>query len=164
MRPKVIECGACGHADNHCLASGCNHATSNEFDCDCEKFVPITETELMVLESVVSLSRKNVNLRVRGQALSRLVRKGSLERRLENGQLYQLTEAGRAVLLGCPPDILHDLLGLVTERPPTIGSLAKLTRDERELLRDWAAREHLSASDNIVRRRKRPDFLNSLLD
>ena len=24
-RPKVIECGACGHPDYHCPASGCNH-------------------------------------------------------------------------------------------------------------------------------------------
>lgn len=45
-------------------------------------------------------------------------------------------------------DVLHDLLGLVLERPPTVDFLAARTDVEREAARDWAAREHLSASDN----------------
>ena len=47
MRPKVIECGACGHCDYHCPASGCNHG-----ECECEKFQQVTELELEMLERI----------------------------------------------------------------------------------------------------------------
>jgi hypothetical protein len=49
MRPKVIECGACGHPDYHCPASGCNHN-----GCECEAFRRVTELELKVLEKVAT--------------------------------------------------------------------------------------------------------------
>ena len=49
MRPKVIECGACGHPDYHCPASGCNHD-----GCECEAFRRVTELELKVLEKVAT--------------------------------------------------------------------------------------------------------------
>jgi hypothetical protein len=57
---------------------------------------------------------------------------------------------------------LQSIIALVTETPPTVESLAALTRDQREELRDWAGREHLSASDNLVRRRPRPAWLDGL--
>jgi len=157
MRPKVIECGACGHCDYHCPASGCNHA-----ECECETFQQVTELELDVLERVDrgdSPWLRGGSVRIVSQALGRLVRKGCLEK---TPHRYAVTESGRAVLLGTPPDDLYDILGLVTEHPPTVESLATLTRDEREELRDWAAREHLRASDNPVRRKPRPAWLDGL--
>jgi hypothetical protein len=57
---------------------------------------------------------------------------------------------------------LQSILGLVTETPPTVAALAALTRDQREELRDWAGREHLRASDNPVRRKPRPKWLDAL--
>jgi len=157
MRPKVIECGACGHCDYHCPASGCNHA-----ECECETFRHVTELELDVLERVARGDspwlRGGGSVRIASQALGRLVRKGCLEK----NHRYVVTDSGRAVLLGTPPETLQSILGLVTEHPPTVASLATLTRDEREELRDWAAREHLSASDNPVRRKPRPAWLDGL--
>lgn len=74
-----------------------------------------------------------------------------------------MTDAGRAVLLGCPPDILRDILGMVIDgRPPSVEALAGLTRDQREEIREWASREHLRAGDNSVRRLPRPALLDTL--
>jgi hypothetical protein len=169
MRPKVIECGACGHPDYHCPASGCNHHD----DCECEVFQQVTELELGVLEKVATGRNpwpKGAPSRVTSQALARLKRKGCvvgrqagpLERDMSIWCPYELTNSGRAVLLGTPPETLQSILGLVTENPPTVALLAALTRDQREELRDWAGREHLSASDNPVRRRLRPAWLDGL--
>jgi hypothetical protein len=155
MRPKVIECGACGHPDYHCPASGCNRE-----GCECEKFQRVTELELKVLERI-SLGKypwpKGVPTRVTSQAIARLERKGCLQ-----GANDSLTVSGLAVVKGTPPETLQSILGLVTETPPTLESLAALTRDQREELRDWAGREHLSASDNPVRRKPRPAWLDGL--
>ena len=79
-----------------------------------------------------------------------------------DSERFEVTDSGRAVLLGTPPDDLFDILSVVVERPPTVASLAALTRDQREELRDWAGREHLSASDHPVRRRARPAWLDTL--
>ena len=43
-----------------------------------------------------------------------------------------------------------------------LASLTALTDEERKLAEDWAAREHLRASDNIVRRRPKPPWLDGL--
>ena len=162
MRPKVIECGACGHPDYHCPASGCNHA-----ECDCEKFRQVTELELTMLEDWAAhrkLYRVKLKDGVVTNALHRLHRKGCLRLNTDSTKMgyYVITESGRAVLLGTSSDILQSILGLVIERPPTVESLASLTRDQREELRDWAGREHLRASDNVVRRKPRPAWLDGL--
>jgi hypothetical protein len=99
--------------------------------------------------------------RVAIQTLARLSRKGLVI--VGPGDLVSISLSGRAVLLGTPPDILRDMIGLVAEVRPTVEALTTLTRDQRELLRDWAAREHLAASDNNVRRRPRPAFFDTLL-
>lgn len=159
MRPKVIECGACGHPDYHCPASGCNHG-----ECDCEAFQQVTELELGVLEMVAAGEKPwppGLPSRVTSQALGRLKRKGCLVNS-ERFPFYVVTESGRAILIGTPSDILQSILGLVTENPPTVAALATLTRDQREELREWAGREHLSASDNPVRRKPRPAWLDTL--
>ena len=156
-RPKVIECGACGHPDYHCPASGCNHD-----ECECDTFRQVTELELKMLERVAAGKHPwigGVPSRVTSQALARLERKGCFE---ANCPTYILTDSGRAVLLGTPPDDLADIIGLVTETPPTVASLAALTRDQREELRDWAGREHLSASDHPVRREAEAGVLDTL--
>ena len=54
-------------------------------------------------------------------------------------------------------DILPDLfslLGLHLE----IKTVICWTINERRLAYDWAMREHLAASDNVVQRRPRPSF------
>jgi hypothetical protein len=156
-RPKVIECGACGHPDYHCPASGCNHD-----ECECGVFQQVTELELGVLErlNANNFYDGQLDTRVESSALTRLNRKGCLT---QEGPLFHIiTDSGRAVLLGTPPETLQSILGLVVEHPPTVASLAALTRDQREELRDWAGREHLSASDNPVRRRPRPKILDML--
>ena len=79
-----------------------------------------------------------------------------------DSERFEVTASGRAVLLGTQPETLQSILGLVIEQPPTVESLASLTRDQREELRDWAGREHLSASDNVVRRKPRPAWLDGL--
>lgn len=157
MRPKVIECGACGHPDYHCPASGCNHG-----ECDCETFQQVTELELTVLEDIAA--GKISFGGVRSSALGRLHSKGCIEEELDESPLafFRVTASGRAILLGTPPETLQSILGLVTERPPTVESIASLTRDQREELREWAGREHLSASDNPVRRKPRPKLLDTL--
>lgn len=162
MRPKVIECGACGHPDYHCPASGCNHA-----ECECETFQQVTELELEMLERIYSGKTPWSNdrpTRVASQTVARLERKGCLIDKVlaVDSERFEVTDSGRAVLFGTPPETLQSIIGLVTETPPTVASLAALTRDQREELRDWAGREHLSASDNPVRRRPRPKILDTL--
>ena len=159
-RPKVIECGACGHPDYHCLASGCNYV-----ECECETFQQVTELELEMLERIYSGKTPWSNdrsTRVASQTVARLERKGCLIDKVlaVDSERFEVTDSGRAVLLGTPPETLQSIIGLVTETPPTVASLAALTRDQREELREWAGREHLSASDNPVRRRPRPNRLN----
>ena len=75
-RPKVIECGACGHPDYHCPARGCNHA-----ECECETFQQVTELELEMLERIYSGKTPWSNdrsARVASQTVARLERKGCL--------------------------------------------------------------------------------------
>jgi hypothetical protein len=58
--------------------------------------------------------------------------------------------------------LLQDMLSLVGTEAPA-GQLDRLTPNERLLAYDWAAREHLRASDNTsVRRRPKPRFLEDL--
>ncbi len=160
-RPRVIECGRCGHPHYHCPASGCNAD-----DCECETFQQVTELELTLLEDIAAGKnpwKGEFDDRIVTQALGRLKRRGCLVDTLQGpnaGGRFVIQPAGRAVLLGCPPSILHDLLSLVMERPPAAEDLAKLTRDQREEIRDWAGREHASASDNPVRRKPRPSVLS----
>ena len=56
------------------------------------------------------------------------------------------------------PDLLSDILTLVSwdVSPYVIESWAPAVRDE---VQEWAAREHLAASDNPVRRRSQPEIL-----
>lgn len=53
---------------------------------------------------------------------------------------------------------LMTVLQLVDEHPSP-DAIQKLTAMERIVVYDWAIREHLRASDNIVRRRERPSVL-----
>lgn len=56
------------------------------------------------------------------------------------------------------PEIVGDMLLLAAvDIPPHI--IAVWTPNELALAYDWAAREHLSASDNSVRRRPKPWFI-----
>lgn len=55
-------------------------------------------------------------------------------------------------------ETLCDLLLLVSVDVPA-GQVARWTALERLLAYDYAIREHLAASDNLVRRRQRPSFL-----
>jgi len=54
--------------------------------------------------------------------------------------------------------LLGDILSLVCENLPPGAD--RWTELERALVADWAAREHLRASDNLVRRRPRPSLLD----
>lgn len=53
---------------------------------------------------------------------------------------------------------LADVLMVVTVRIPA-SQVARWTELEQTIAYDWAVREHLHASDNLVRRRKMPHFL-----
>lgn len=69
----------------------------------------------------------------------------------------------RPTLLDPPGELTDDLLCNVV-LPLVCVSLpmeraARLTELERLLAYDWAMREHLRASDNVIRRRERPSFL-----
>lgn len=57
-------------------------------------------------------------------------------------------------------EMVHDVLGLVVHNRtlPTESAIHAWTFHEKLLAYDWAMREHLSASDNPVRRRPRPSF------
>lgn len=150
MRSRVLECGACGHRDFHCLASGCNHD-----DCECERRTQVTEVELAALEKLAMPGYETSDWRERfdwreNAALRRLMKKGAVD------VDWSLTASGEAVVLGCPPEDLAALLRMVGGPLPTIVALQNLTRAEREVIWDWARREYLHASDNVVRRRMRP--------
>lgn len=53
--------------------------------------------------------------------------------------------------------LVSDMLGLIGIIPP--DNIERWTRNELLLVYDYAAREHASASDCIVRRRPRPALL-----
>jgi hypothetical protein len=57
-------------------------------------------------------------------------------------------------------ELVSDALGLAGVGV-TPEAAEPWTRFERLLAYDWAVREHLRASDNLVRRRERPSFLPS---
>jgi hypothetical protein len=171
-RPRVWECGRCGHQDYHCPASGCNHG-----DCECEEHQQITTLELSILERCAAdaaLDAKGytgtgvwagtgLKPRIVSQAIVRLEKKGCLRDEPQRTPRFVITDAGRAVLLGCPAYILRDIIGMVADGPPpSVEALAGLTRDQREEIREWASREHLRASDNIVRRLPRPALVDTL--
>jgi hypothetical protein len=54
-------------------------------------------------------------------------------------------------------EMLARVLGLVGA--DTACQMARLTKYERILAYDWAMREHLTASDNLCRRRPKPSFI-----
>jgi hypothetical protein len=56
------------------------------------------------------------------------------------------------------PEMVRDLMGLVGVRIP-VETLRAWTRTELIVAFDWAAREHLAASDNPVKRRQKPWFV-----
>lgn len=57
-------------------------------------------------------------------------------------------------------DVLHDILGLVMERPPSVLVIGYWTPAEREAARAWASACHLQASDNDVVVPPRPHCLD----
>ena len=57
--------------------------------------------------------------------------------------------------------LLGDMLLIAGASVPPAAVLTSLTKFERILAYDWAAREHLRASDNVVRPRSRPSFLET---
>lgn len=62
--------------------------------------------------------------------------------------------------LDMKPEVLRDLLSMVGE-DVSLETIAPWAPLERCLVADWAAREHLSASDSLVRRRPRPSLLGA---
>lgn len=61
------------------------------------------------------------------------------------------------------PSLVRDVLGLVDTVTPPLELLAAITTMELGILYDWAIREHLHASDNVlVRRRERPYLIHAL--
>lgn len=56
-------------------------------------------------------------------------------------------------------DLITDVLSLVGLKPPP-GRLAAWTKLDRLAVYDYAIREHLSASDSLVKRRPRPALLD----
>ena len=59
----------------------------------------------------------------------------------------------------CEPDVLADLLSLVMQPGPPAEVIATWTSAERIDVEAWAAREHLSASDNKCERLSMPAVL-----
>ncbi len=59
------------------------------------------------------------------------------------------------------PGIVADLLSLVCVDAPCAAGWSPI---ELRIAYDWAVREHLHASDNVVRRRPRPWFLDARKD
>lgn len=57
------------------------------------------------------------------------------------------------------PQVLSDLLLLVSSQPIPPEVIALWTVDEREVAGQWAAAEHLSASDNPVKRMPKPNHV-----
>jgi len=66
----------------------------------------------------------------------------------------------RKVHFDCPPDVVHDLLGLVMDTPPPLQTVQSWTPQQRLDAEEWAAREHLAASDMPIRRVPRPEFIS----
>jgi hypothetical protein len=60
---------------------------------------------------------------------------------------------------GIDAEMLRDVILLAGGPAVPPERLARWTDLERLLAYDWAAREHLHASDNRTRRRPRPSFL-----
>jgi hypothetical protein len=60
------------------------------------------------------------------------------------------------------PD-LYNVISLVDQYPPPVSYIDRWSQMERILVYDWAMREHLRASDNIIKRRDRPVLLDSKL-
>jgi hypothetical protein len=56
--------------------------------------------------------------------------------------------------------MLLDVLALVSVLQPP-ESIPAWSEMERIIAYDWAIREHLHASDNMVRRREKPSFLGA---
>jgi hypothetical protein len=56
------------------------------------------------------------------------------------------------------PEIMHDMLTVIGEDVST-ERIAHWAPLERAVVYDWAVREHLHASDNLVRRRPRPSLV-----
>jgi hypothetical protein len=63
------------------------------------------------------------------------------------------------------PQVLADMISLVTGGMIPSGVIATWTPHEREEAAEWAAGEHLSASDNTgVRRVPRPEFVRRAVE
>ena len=62
---------------------------------------------------------------------------------------------------GLTARVVSDMLDLTGVHAPE-QLVQKWTETERLVAYDWAAREHLAASDNPVRRRPRPYFLGGV--
>ncbi len=58
------------------------------------------------------------------------------------------------------PEVLVDVLGLVSITVSK-ATTSTWTEIERLIAWDWAMREHLHASDNIIRRRPKPSFVRA---
>lgn len=56
--------------------------------------------------------------------------------------------------------VLHDLLGQVMKRAPSVLCIRTWTADAREQAEDWARRELLYASDNLIPRMRTPALLH----
>jgi len=59
---------------------------------------------------------------------------------------------------GLRPQTVHDMLSMVIS-PPPLAELERFAPLELLVAYDWAVREHMRASDNLVRRRPMPRIL-----
>jgi hypothetical protein len=59
---------------------------------------------------------------------------------------------------GCPAETVRDALALAGVMV-RVSFVSRWTRLERIVAYDWAMREYLHASDNRVKRRERPSFV-----
>lgn len=57
-------------------------------------------------------------------------------------------------------DMVQDVLSLIDEVPPPRSGLEHLTPLELAMIYDYAMREHLTASDNRMQRRRKPGVLD----
>ncbi len=55
-------------------------------------------------------------------------------------------------------DTVFDAMNLVCQDPPPLEVVQRWTKMELLLAYDWAMRDHLKASDNVIKRRDRPWF------
>jgi hypothetical protein len=58
---------------------------------------------------------------------------------------------------GLTPKTVHNLMGLAARDIPPLGTVQTWTPEQLASAAAWASREHLSASDNPVRRLARPE-------